>query len=37
MWQYILKGTFGLGYTCGKAFLVGYKVARVVVKAVTKV
>lgn len=37
MWNYILKGTFVLGYTCGKAYLVGFKAARAIVKAVTKV
>ncbi len=37
MWNYILKGTFGLGYTCGKAYLVGFKAARAIVKAVVKV
>lgn len=37
MMNYILNGTFGLGYACGKAFSVGFKIARFVAKAVTKV
>ena len=37
VWNYILRSTYALGYTCGKAYLVGFKAARAIMKAVVKV